>query len=644
MARPVILGNSQLTVGLDEQGLVKDFYYPYVGLENLSSSKGLGHKIGIWVDSKFSWVDDSWENKVDFYPDALISSISLTNKEMQVELLCEDFVDSEFNVFGRRIKITNLSDKPRTIKFFMHQMFEISSLGRADTAFFVPDDNYILDYKGRYNLLIYGQTSDGKGFDQYAIGNYDLASNNGTFKDAEDGVLSNNPVEHGAIDSVLGFTISLDSKASDFVDYWIVASDNQFNAEKIHNRIKLDSLQKHLDKTRNSWHDWFKIADSKLSKIDKKYLPIVKKSLMIIKAHTDKRGGIIASCDSTIYNYNKDYYSYAWPRDGAYAMWPLIRMGYTEEPKAFFDFCRDTLSPDGYMMHKYQPDKAIGSTWHPLIHGKRKELAIQEDETALVIYMLGQFYYYTDDKDYIYKLYETLIKPAANFMASYFDDVTNLPHASYDLWEEKFLTSTYTVALTYQALNVAVQFAEKFEYPDDAISWKSAASRIANNIDKLYDEKLGYFVKGFYLNENSSLDMDKVLDVSSFYGGMMFGQNIIPPEKIHKTLESINTKLIKKTPIGGAVRYENDHYFESKPPILGNPWHVTTLWIAQYYIGMGSVDKGVDLIDLSLKYSLLSGVLSEQFNPNDGKPISVAPLVWSHAELINTILDLSLSS
>jgi len=644
MSRPVILGNSQLTVGLDEQGLVKDFYYPYVGLENLSSSKGLGHKIGIWVDSKFSWVDDSWENKVDFYPDALISNISLTNKERQIELLCEDFVDSELNIFGRRIKITNLSDKPRTIKLFMHQMFEISSLGRADTAFFVPEDNYILDYKGRYNLLIYGQTSDGKAFDQYAIGNYDLASNNGTFKDAEDGVLSNNPVEHGAIDSVLGFTISLDSKASDFVDYWIIASDNQFNAEKIHNRIKLDSLQKHLDKTRNSWHDWFKIADSKLSKIDKEYLPIVKKSMMIIKAHTDKRGGIIASCDSTIYNYNKDYYSYVWPRDGAYAMWPLIRMGYTEEPKAFFDFCRDTLSPDGYMMHKYQPDKAIGSTWHPLIHGKRKELAIQEDETALVIYMLGQFYYYTDDKDYIYKLYETLIKPAANFMASYFDDATNLPHASYDLWEEKFLTSTYTVAVTYQALCVAAQFAEKFEYPDDALNWKRASSRIANNIDKLYDDNLGYFIKGFYLNEDNLIDKDEVLDVSSFYGGMMFGQNIISPEKIHRTLESIKTKLLNKTPIGGAVRYENDHYFESKPPVLGNPWHVTTLWIAQYYIGMGSIDDGLKLIELSLNHGLSSGVMSEQFNPTDGQPISVAPLVWSHAELINTLLDLGLSS
>jgi len=61
MGRPVMLGNGQLTVGLNEQGLVHDFYYPYVGLDNLSTSRSSGHKIGVWVDGKYSWVDDnSW--------------------------------------------------------------------------------------------------------------------------------------------------------------------------------------------------------------------------------------------------------------------------------------------------------------------------------------------------------------------------------------------------------------------------------------------------------------------------------------------------------------------------------------------------------------------------------------------------------
>ena len=37
MGRPVVLSNGQLFVGLDEHGLVHDFYYPYVGLDNLTA-------------------------------------------------------------------------------------------------------------------------------------------------------------------------------------------------------------------------------------------------------------------------------------------------------------------------------------------------------------------------------------------------------------------------------------------------------------------------------------------------------------------------------------------------------------------------------------------------------------------------------
>jgi GH15 family glucan-1,4-alpha-glucosidase len=35
-----------------------------------------------------------------------------------------------------------------------------------------------------------------------------------------------------------------------------------------------------------------------------------------------------------------------------------------------------------------------------------------------------------------------------------------------------------------------------------------------------------------------------------------------------------------------------------------------------------------------------SGALSEQFDPETGFAIGVTPLVWSHAEMINTLLDL----
>ena len=143
-------------------------------------------------------------------------------------------------------------------------------------------------------------------------------------------------------------------------------------------------------------------------------------------------------------------------------------------------------------MHKYQPDRAIGSTWHPLIHGKNKELAIQEDETAGVIYMIGQFYEASKDKTFIEHIYHSFIVGAANFMCRYVDEQTGLPHASYDLWEEKFLTSTYTVCTVIAGLETAAYLAEVVELPEDAVKWRKVAQQIRDNLDKLYVDA-GYF-------------------------------------------------------------------------------------------------------------------------------------------------------
>src|SRR5579871_6667562 len=114
MGRPVILGNGSLTVGLNESGLVHDFYYPYVGLDNLTTARSMDHKIGVWVDGHFSWVDDlSWRTKVDFEKDALVSDVALENANLQISLQFDDFVDYELNAFCRQITVTNHADHER---------------------------------------------------------------------------------------------------------------------------------------------------------------------------------------------------------------------------------------------------------------------------------------------------------------------------------------------------------------------------------------------------------------------------------------------------------------------------------------------------------------------------------------------------
>src|SRR5882724_4186253 len=183
MGRAVMLGNGSLTVGLNEQGLVHDFYYPYVGLDNLTTARGTQHKIGVWIDGNFSWVSDGgWDFNVTFETDALVSNISMKHEGLGVELLFNDFVDSDHNAFCRRITVINHSGDYHNIRLFLHQVFQISRAGRADTALFVPEENYILDYKGRCALLIYGQNIDGTVFDQFSVGNYGIEGKEGTFK------------------------------------------------------------------------------------------------------------------------------------------------------------------------------------------------------------------------------------------------------------------------------------------------------------------------------------------------------------------------------------------------------------------------------------------------------------------------------
>jgi len=645
VGRPVVLSNGQLFVGLDENGLVHDFYYPYVGLDNLTNARSSQHKIGVWVDGQFRWTNDgSWHIEVRFSERSMTSNITMHSDDLGVELLLEDFIDTEHNAFVRCVTVKNQRDTQRDVRLFMHQVFQISRAGRADTAMYVPDDNYILDYKGRCCLLVAGKMNDGSSngidFDQYAVGNYAIEGKAGTYKDAEDGELSDNAVEHGGVDSVLRFRKVVEAQGSFEVDYWIVAADSQTDAQVVHTYLKYYPTRERLAKTRDYWGRWLDAGGRRLSALPDDRRALAETSTLVIRAHCDSRGSILASGDSSIFNFGRDYYCYCWPRDAGYALWPLIRLGHFDEAKRFFEFARDTMHRDGYLMHKYQPDRAIGSTWHPLVHGRAKELAIQEDETATVIYMIGEYYKHSQDKAFLLGYYDTFITPCADFMSHYIDEATNLPHASYDLWEQKFSTNTYTVSMVIGGLETAAKLAEVADHPDDAIRWRRAAERIRGGMHALYHPD-GYFRKGFLLQPDGNLEYDDTLDISSLYGPFMFAGLAEDDKRIFSTLEHVEKRLLNSSPIGGVIRFEGDGYFLAKQQYKGNPWIVCTLWLAQIYTSINRRDDAEKLVQWALARALPSGVLSEQFDPEDGSVLGVTPLVWSHAELVNTLLDMT---
>lgn len=642
MARPIVLSNSELHVGLDEFGLVNDFYFPYVGLENHSAGKQLTHRIGVWCDNYLSWLDDgTWRFEMSYPGNALVGRTVAVSNNMGITIELDDFVDSDICAFIRNIKITNNRDYDREIRIFMYQAFIIGdSYSATDTAQYLPDSNAILHYRGRRAFIISGDHNN-QPFDQYAIGLFGIEGHDGTYRDAEDGALSLNSVEHGRVDSILRFLLKIKANDSDKIDYWIAAGTSTREALDVHKKIKEDTPAVRLANTVDWWNDWLRPAIKFSESIEEPRKSNFIKNVMILRSQIDKRGAVIASTDTTMLNYSRDAYAYCWPRDGALAIWPLIRLGYTKEPYRFFTFCRRGMHNNGYLMHKYRSDGALGSSWHSYIHNYSIAPPIQVDETALVLFMFAQYYQVNSDASILNDFYDTMIKPMATFLSSYINSSTGLPQPSYDLWEEVFMTTTFTTATVYAALLAASDLAAAYNKPDDAIKWRSTAEDIQTAAHRhLFNEKRQYFYKGINVDKKHIIN-DETIDTSALFGAYVFGLFSLDDFELKASLKTLTSSFQYGVDNKyGLPRYENDHYYRAGDSITGNWWIITSLWLAQYYINTGEVDQGSKILSWVENHMMSTGVLSEQINPYNDNFISVAPLTWSQAEYISSILDL----
>ncbi len=643
MTRQVVLSNGELHVGINNFGLVHDFYYPYVGLENHAAGQYLRHMVGVWVDGTISWLDDgAWQVEFSYPHESLIGHIVARHQSLGIMLEFDDAVDAEFCALIRTIHVINLSDAQRDIRLFLHQAFTIGD-GRSntDTAQYLPGDNAVLHYRGRRAFVISAQDDAGNYFDQFAVGLFAIEGRDGTYRDAEDGELSGSAVEHGRVDSTIRFRFLLAGHSSSRVHYWVACGTSAREALYTHKQILKQGAHQRLNATSKWWHDWLAPARKAAEKLAPQHRQSFLASTMLAKSHIDKRGAVIASTDTSMLKYARDTYAYCWPRDGAYVLWPLIRMGYKDEPYRFFEFCRRALNPGGFLMHKYRADGALGSSWHPYLHEDGTVAPpIQTDETALVLFVFSQFYHLHGDHVVLKEFYEPMIVPMADFLASYIDDRTGLPKASYDLWEEQFLTTTYTTAVTYAALLAAADLAELCLDSDHAVKWRSAADDMHSAAKQhLFNAERGTLYKGLSVAADGVIKPDETIDLSSFFGAFMYGLFPIDSDETRATAENIATHMQENRDIPGFPRYEHDGYRRANEKSLGNWWFVTSLWMAQYYLETGKRSEAEQLITWVRESMESTGVLAEQVDPRTGETISVSPLAWSQAEYLSTLLD-----
>ena len=397
-----------------------------------------------------------------------------------------DMVHQDRNVFMRTIRVKNTSDTAREFRLFSSQNYRILENNYANTA--VRDGPMLSHYKRDRFFL---HCSD-PAFDQFTTGVSEWRGMEGTWRDAEDGILEGNVVAHGTVDSTVGWTLPrIEPGASSIVNFWVCVAENFLSAKAVNDRVRSGDPRAFYN---SNYHYWDSFCSRAVARLKLDALPAAVqeafgRSLLATVCHVDRGGSIIASCDSQIKQQGADYYTYCWPRDAAWVAVALDRAGYGYLCGRTYGFFKKIIDPRGFFRHKYTPSGSLGSTWHPLP-------MIQIDETATPLYALHRHWEEERNVMTLSALYEPFVKPAADFLVSFMDD-SGLPKPSFDLWEERKGVYSYSCACVYGGLAGAASIATVLGDDDCAMRWRDTAEALKSAIlRELYDPGLGRFRRG----------------------------------------------------------------------------------------------------------------------------------------------------
>lgn len=575
------LSNGELHVTLGASAQVSQIYFPYVGSE--SHTNGTVHKIGVFVDGKITWLDDlGWHYKSRLPHGALITNTVAVHEELGILLEFDDAVSSEVNVFIRSLHVVNLRNEPRHLKIFFHQAFRISDeRSVSDTAYYVPEQQAVLHYRGRRAFVAGAMRYNGDAFDQFSVGRFGAPGLDGTWRDAEDGELMGCQHDSGATDSILRLSLDIPAYASQRVQYWLAVATSPRMALSLHEKLLSGESMNHLKKTATVWHRWLNPS----FKIGQKLLPTQRQSfvscLVAVRSYVDNHGAIITETDSKGEGWSRIH-------EAAYLLWPLIRLGYRDEALQFFTFCQQALSSEGYLSPLYRADGAWGA-----LHGEWRDTPpIDPIDTAMVLFTFAQYQSLHPRSAVLHDFYTSLIVPMADFLSQY-----------------EYSRDSYTVSLAIATLQAASDLADKSKDQEHSVKWRTVAEDMRWASSELYEDNRQMFIT----NETNDLAID------GFFGAFMFGLVGLEDERLRKAAEKINQTL--KTADGLYRRRESDMAASV----------IASLWMTQYYLEIGQIDVAQEIISKITKQTSRTGLIER----SDATSLPIR----TSAEYISTLLD-----
>lgn len=603
MPRPLTFGNPMMHIGIDGRYWMRDLHASRPGGHLENHLNGHPIRLGFWTPNGFSWTDDpAW--RIEMAREGAVGRTRLRHPGLGIDVTVTDALSG-----SRYVRLFEFAEGGHVRVFTSHDL-RLCESDVGDTALYHPGIDALVHYKSTVWVGIAARTATG-GLTGYATGIKGFDGLEGTWRDAEDGVLEGVPISQGSVDSTL--CVELASAAGNWVEWALALGENVEELEGL-----LSSWPPATDAGPG-----FQGPD--LVGVPEPWRALYRASLHQLEAHAHHGAAFLAALDSDIMATNRANYAYVWPRDGAIIAHALDRAGEPRMARAFYEFALTLVDEGGPRLYqKYHVNGSRGASWHPWVMEGARAHPHQGDQLALVLHALAS-HAPVGPLD--------AVREAAEFLLSDRDPATGLPLPSYDLWEERWGTHTFTVAAAIAGLRGAGKLL-------DEASWSEAAAEVAAALEThLVDPLTGRLLRGLDAEGRPDATPDASLLMVPLLGALPFEH-----PAVLASVPWLEEALWVHSPIGGIARYPGDYYFRRSDAYPGNPWVITTLWLARCRCRMpDGKRRAKELLDWACDRAHATGVLPEQVHPDTGEVLGVSPLAWSHAEFVHAVLDVARS-
>ncbi|MEO6942053.1 MAG: glycoside hydrolase family 15 protein [Terrimesophilobacter sp.] len=387
-------------------------------------------------------------------------------------------------------------------------------------------------------------------------------------------------------------------------------------------------IRRAIRKTDRWWNTWLSASNV----AEGPYREEIIRSLLILRALThEDTGGIVAAATTSLPEQwggvrNWDY-RFVWLRDASATLQVLVSQGFRSEARSWRNWLLRAIAGDPadiQIMYGLSGERELTELTVDSLPGYDGAAPVRKGNGAFTQYqgdIFGETMLALQTAREVGAKEDKFSWPLQQALLSFVHD--NWDREDHGMWEMRGPTRNFTHsrAMLWAALDCGVRAVRKHGLDGPADEWEKLRDHIRDDIEKNgFDHK-----RNTYTQYYGSTHVDATLLQLAQIGYLDYTD-----PRMLGTVAALEEELLHD---GLLLRYRTEHS-DDNLPVGEHPFLACSFWLVEQYAKSGRLADAVSLMDRLVSFCNDVGMLSEEYDTEQGRHVGNTPQALSHLALV----------